>query len=373
MPAIHELAASRNAAEVELSAYLDAGEIEPARVTALREAVETAREVEAAAITLEQSRAALPERAGARDERLGAIGEYIRAGAEGRALTTSGSSAGDIVPTGLMTSVIDSAAEAFPLVGLAQVIGPVTGAGTVDLPKIGDLTPEARTEVQALTATDPSVGKVSLAAQRVGANVQISQQLLYQSPVDLSRWVVQRMAEAVGRQLAAEIIAASVAAATTNTANDITIATSGAVAYADLVKVEAKLPWYVRRRPAVAWLAGPAFWTEVNSEVIGTADGRPVLNGNWRDPVGGRLTGHQMFPVDSGADQGANALTTAKTAAVLSNIGDVAVVVWGAMEGNIIVDPYTAAANGQVNVTLNFYAQAAALNDTWHVRLRGKA
>ena len=112
-----------------------------------------------------------------------ATGQWDNADAERRAMSEGSTSAGGfLVPTILSSQIVDMVRNQSRVLEAGATIVPMENR-TLDVPKwVGDPTAAWHTENAAISPSDATLGKVTLTAQALASNVEVSWELLEDAP-----------------------------------------------------------------------------------------------------------------------------------------------------------------------------------------------
>lgn len=125
--------------------------------------------------------------------------------AAGNAVASTPANGGVTIPKQVATDVIAKLGEQAPVFGLSRQLPSTTGVLTV--PRQGSLEASSFTgELENLSQLKPQFETVDLTQKRVGAFIQLSDQILNDSAVDLVSYSVDYLAQSLGRALEKNIL-----------------------------------------------------------------------------------------------------------------------------------------------------------------------
>lgn len=273
---------------------------------------------------------------------------------------------GELVPI-LDPSLVVRAAGATYLTGLV---------GNLDLPRhTTKQTAAWAAEQGALSETDAAFDKISLTPNRLGAITDYSKTLLAQSSIGIENFVRNQLNSAVaiavdiaalhGRNTAnqpggivnANATATNIGTAASGVGTVVKGTNGGAPVWADLVNLEAAVAAANADYGTMAYIVHPNMVARLKQTEKATNTGLflwgapNILGGAGMNMGQGEMNGYRAFRstlVPSGLTKG-----TASNCSYIyfGNWAELVVAQWGGLD--IVVDPYTQAANGNVRVVVN--------------------
>lgn len=209
---------------------------------------------------------------------------------------------------------------------------------------------EAQTENGTLSDQLITFGHVDMAPKRRGATIPISKQLLMQSSFDVQSFVIAQIQKALDKYLSIDAKDALLAAITSGNANLIALGTNGAApTWDDVINLETIL--------AAADADKGSIKTLTNPKVRGKLKRTVKLANTIADPIWEKdntVNGYQAITstiIPSTLTKGsASAICSA---IILGNFADLYTGMWGGVD--FIVDPFTGAKSGLVQITANMF------------------
>jgi HK97 family phage major capsid protein len=197
-------------------------------------------------------------------------------------------------------------------------------------------------ETGAVTASDQSMGQLALTPHRLAADTLYSKELVMQSSIDIEGMVRNDIAKvmAIERDRAAlhGLNAGGEPLGIFNTTGLSTAVTFGAAAtWAKILSFETNLA------ASNALVGNPVFITT------------PGTRGKWKNAVRFANTQTPLW-ADDNTVNGYKAIATNQVASdkvVFGNFGDLIVADWAGID--VVVDPYSAKKNGQIEVTVTIW------------------
>ena len=275
---------------------------------------------------------------------------------------SSGSEGGVMVQTDV-EGFIDALSAKMVLKDLGATY--LTGLiGNVNIPKITTASTAAwEGENDANAETQPTFGYVGLSPNRLGAYAQISKQLIHQSSYSAEMIARNDIERAI--RLAVELAAIN-GAGTGNVPEGILETTGiGSVAggtngaapdWADIVNLEKEVAVDNADLGSLAYLTNPKVRAKLKTVAVGT-DQRMVWGND------NMLNGYKVgvtTQVPSDLDKGTS--TGVCSAIIFGNFSDLMIANWAGLD--VVVDPYTSAKNGFVDLVINSW---------WDVGIRNAA
>lgn len=288
-------------------------------------------------------------------------------GAERRGMTATGGSPvgteGGYTVAQEVGSFVDYLRQAIVLPGLGARF--LTGlSGNIGFP-VGNADAAAvwETETTELDESNPTMSQIVLKPNRLGTFVDVSQQLLLQSSIDVQNLVVQMLLSAVARQWQTAAINGDgngkpLGILQTNGIGSVVGGTNGAAAnWAKVVELETKVAVENADFGTLAYLT--------NTKVRGSWKTQSIEAGS-AERIWDRLT--PATPVNNYNVGITNAvpgnLTKGSASAICSaiifgNFDHLVMGQWGGMQ--VLPNPYTKAKNGLVEMIINSYVDARVL------------
>lgn len=274
---------------------------------------------------------------------------------------SNGSEGGVLVPTILEAGFIDTLAAKMVLVqaGATVMDGLV---GNVDIArKTSSVSAAWEGETDAGAEGTPAWDKISLTPNRLGAYTQLSKRLLAQTGGAAERYAQQDIERAIRLAVETEAIVGtnlSTGILATSGIGSIAGGTNGlAPTWAHITGLEKEVAIDDADIGKLAYLTNPKVVNKLKNTAIGT-DQRMILA-----PGDKELNGYQLFRttlVPSTLDKGGS--TGVCSAIIFGNFEDLILAQWAGLD--IVIDPYTDAKSGLVNVIVNSW---------WDVNVRRAA
>jgi HK97 family phage major capsid protein len=239
----------------------------------------------------------------------------------------------------------------------ATVLGDLIG--TVPVVSAGAMTAAWYAEGATASVSKAAFAKVTLTPHRNAIVGAFSKDLLRQTSIDIEKIVWDKIQEAHARLLEAACINGSgssnqptgiltALAAVTNTPNIVATGTNGgAITWANIVALETKINAGNANRGKLGYLTNAKVIGDMKTIERTSTNGRYLLDGNFDKVNGYPIEWTNLVP--SNLTKGDT--TSACSAMIFGNWEDLYIGHWGGID--IVVDPYTLAANGDVRIVLN--------------------
>lgn len=239
----------------------------------------------------------------------------------------------------------------------ATVLGDLIG--TVPVVSAGAMTAAWYAEGATASVSKAAFAKVTLTPHRNAIVGAFSKDLLRQTSLDVEQIVWNKIQEAHARLLEAACINGSgssnqpqgiltALAAVTNTPNIIAIGTNGGpITWAKVVALETKINAGNANRGKLAYLTNAKVVGDLKTIERASNTARFLLDGNFDNLNGYPIEWTNLVP--SNLTKGTASQVC--SAMIFGNFEDLYIGHWGGID--IVVDPYTLAANGDVRIVLN--------------------
>lgn len=210
-------------------------------------------------------------------------------------------------------------------------------------------TAEAVTEIQALTSQTILFGHVDMAPNRRGATIPISKQLIIQSSLDIEKLVMDLIRKCLDLRLNEDAISVLLAAITGGNGNLLALGTNGAQpTYLNMVALETTVAGNDADKDSMKYL--------VNSKGRGFLKGTQKFPGTNGDPVwekGNEINGYPAVTSNVVPSNLVKGSANNASAMIFGDFSQLYVGLWGGAD--FVVDPYTLAKKGEVEITANMY------------------
>lgn len=212
--------------------------------------------------------------------------------------TTSGQTAGYLVPTTLLNEIWDLMEEEHSI--LADIRTYVTGA-VIEVPlRTGITAGDAGTVAEGVAPADDennTFAKVTLSGKDFAKTVDISYALGIMSIPAFEQWIKDELADRMGSALARDIVA-QILNDYDSTHNDLDVATSGEVVWTDVTNALAALK---NTKGQIVFYGNQ---TTIYKYIVGMVDttGRPIFQGDANESINGFLAGFPVKKEDAIAD-----------------------------------------------------------------------
>ncbi len=208
-------------------------------------------------------------------------------------MSTAAASAGAIVPTDLYNTIIKAQYDVGAMLGLASIIN-VSG-GATDIPVSATASTAYWTaEAAALTASDITLGTVTLTPKKLTSLVKVSIELLADSAFDVASYVGQDTGTQMGRSIEDALINATATGLPRGVAVSASFALTSSVtasfAYTDLVGLYTSVKSPYRRQGS--WLISDSALLKVM--LLTDGDGRFVFQPSYSEGTPDKLLSKPM-------------------------------------------------------------------------------
>lgn len=293
----------------------------------------------------------------------------IIASGESRAMAAGTDSAGGVlVPTDTPRSIFDIFQNAQVLSTLGATLWDGL-SGDVPLPKLtADITATATGETTQISASSPTFSAEKLTPQRIGAVVEVSNQLLLQNSVSVQSWVTNKLVSAVLVKLQDLIINGSASDAITGilatTGVTTTDASSAAPTFAKFAQMIKGIVGKDVDRSKLAYLINSATEAYAIStpKVSGTGSAMimsDALNADGTHSICGyRAATSDVLPANGTTGSGESAVT-GLSKAIFGKWDDIIAGQWGGI--GLINDPLTKADAGQTRLIVESFFDAVVV------------
>lgn len=180
------------------------------------------------------------------------------AGLEHRDIVKTGVGA-NVVPQGFSGTMVEALLSAAVVADVAARFVTTGGTGDIKIP-VATAHPTAALTAEAATISEstPTLSQVTLGAYKYASMVEVSQEVLEDSGVDLTGYLASRMGEAVGRQLGAALVTGTGSSQpqgiVTGSTLGKTAADVAAIELDELIDLMHSVAAPYRARPGCAWL-----------------------------------------------------------------------------------------------------------------------
>lgn len=184
-----------------------------------------------------------------------------------------------VIPETIANRIIDEVIDLCPILAGADVYHE---KGTLKIPKwtkansTHDVTVGYATEFQNLTADSGKFTSVDLSGYLAGALVLVGKSVINNSAVNVSAFVIRKIAEKAAQFIEGELLAGTgtnAAQGALNTTNIVTTATSGAITFDDLVTLQGKIKQAYQKN--ACWTMKPETFTAI--KLLKDTNGRPLI------------------------------------------------------------------------------------------------
>lgn len=203
-------------------------------------------------------------------------------------------------------------------------------------------------EIQTLADDGILFDQLPMAPKRRGSTIPVSKQLLLQSSIDVEALIIDNINKALGIQMNIDAINALLLAITTGNKNLVSLGNNGGVpTYANIIGLETAITSADADVENMAYLTNSVMrgLFKLTPQLANTA-GVPV----WNDSQINNYPAVSSNIVPSALTKGT---ATNASAIIFGNFSDLYVGMWGGTD--FVVDPYTLAKTGQVQITANMY------------------
>lgn len=184
-----------------------------------------------------------------------------------------------VIPETIANRIIDEVIDLCPILAGADVYHE---KGTLKIPKwtkansTHDVTVGYATEFQNLTADSGKFKSVDLSGYLAGALVLVGKSVINNSAVNVSAFVIRKIAEKAAQFVEGELLAGTgtnAAQGALNTTNIVTTATSGAITFDDLVTLQGKIKQAYQKN--ACWTMKPETFTAI--KLLKDTNARPLI------------------------------------------------------------------------------------------------
>ncbi len=214
------------------------------------------------------------------------------------------------VPTSIAKRIIDAAVDMCPILAGAEVYHE---KGNLKIPKwtkansTHDVTVAYATEFTPLTADSGKFTSVDLGGYLAGALVLIGKSVINSSAINVTQFVINKIAEKVAQFLEQELLkgsGSSAAQGATKTSNVVTTGTSGVIGLDDLIAVQAAVKQKYQKN--ACWTMTSATFTAIKQ--LKDGDSRPLIQPDVTAEFPFSLLGKPVYLSDNMDEIGANKL-----------------------------------------------------------------
>lgn len=205
------------------------------------------------------------------------------------------------VPTTIAKRIIDEVVDICPILKGADVYHE---KGTLKIPKwtkansTHDVTVDYATEFTPLTADSGKFISVDLGGYLAGALVLVGKSVINSSAINVTQFVINKIAEKVAQWLEGQLLTgsgSSAAQGATKTTNVVTTGTSGTIALDDLIAVQSAVKQAHQKK--ACWTMNPATFTVLKQ--MQDAQNRPLLEPDVTAEFPYRLLGKPVYLSDN--------------------------------------------------------------------------
>lgn len=217
---------------------------------------------------------------------------------------------GAIIPTTIAKRIIDAIVDICPILAGAEVYHE---KGNLKIPKwtkantTHDVTVGYATEFTPLTADSGKFTSVDLGGYLAGALVLVGKSVINNAAVNVTEFVIRKIAEKAAQFLEGELLkgsGSSAAQGAVKTTNVVTTVTAGAVGLADLIALQAAVKQAYQKK--ACWTMTPATFTAIKQLTDG--QNRPLLEPDVSSEFPYRLLGKPVYLSDNMDEIGGNKL-----------------------------------------------------------------
>lgn len=214
------------------------------------------------------------------------------------------------VPTSIAKRIIDAAVDMCPILAGAEVYHE---KGNLKIPKwtkansTHDVTVAYATEFTPLTADSGKFTSVDLGGYLAGALVLIGKSVINSSAINVTQFVINKIAEKVAQFLEQELLkgsGSSAAQGATKTSNVVTTGSSGVIGLDDLIAVQAAVKQKYQKN--ACWTMTSATFTAIKQ--LKDGDSRPLIQPDVTAEFPFSLLGKPVYLSDNMDEIGANKL-----------------------------------------------------------------
>jgi HK97 family phage major capsid protein len=266
--------------------------------------------------------------------------------------TATGDQGGILVPTVLSGFVDALYAKSFLGRVGATFVSNLTG--NVDIPVLSTkATISALTESEAMGNTEALFGKVSMSPNRLGASVPVTKQLLVQTSYDVMGIIETMLRKQFSLKIESLALTEILAAIVTGNGNLVAMGTNGAVpTWTSQVSLEEIVAANDADVASMRYLANPKLRSKLKrTEKFSSTNGDPI----WEKD--GTINGYEavistLVPSNISKGSGSNL-----SAEVFGDFSQLVAATFGMLD--MLIDPYTSAKAGTINMTCNMFVDQA--------------
>lgn len=217
---------------------------------------------------------------------------------------------GAVIPTTIAKRIIDAIVDICPILAGAEVYHE---KGNLKIPKwtkansTHDVTVGYATEFTPLTADSGKFASVDLGGYLAGALVLVGKSVINNAAVNVTEFVIRKIAEKAAQFLEGELLkgsGSSAAQGAVKTSNVVTTGTALTVGLADLIAVQAAVKQAYQKK--ACWTMSPATFTAIKQLTDG--QNRPLLEPDVSSEFPYRLLGKPVYLSDNMDEIGGNKL-----------------------------------------------------------------
>ena len=215
-----------------------------------------------------------------------------------------------VVPTTIANRIIDEVIDLCPILAGADVYHE---KGNLKIPKwtkansTHDVTVGYATEFQALTPDSGKFTSVDLGGYLAGALVLVGKSVINSSVVNVTSFIIRKIAEKAAQFIEHELLVgsgSSAAQGATKTTNIVTTASSGTIAFDDLVTLQGKIKQANQKN--ACWTMAPDTFTAI--KLLKDTNARPLIEPDATKAFPYTLLGKPVYLSDNMPAIGANNL-----------------------------------------------------------------
>lgn len=244
----------------------------------------------------------------------------------------------------------------------ATVLGDLVG--TVPIVRAGEITAAWKAEGASASVSKSTIARVNLTPHRNAVIGAFSKDLLHQTSLDVEKIIMDKVINAHATLIDKAAIAGTgssneptgiLANCTADNGNLVAIdTTGGALTWAKVVELETKVNSNNGNRGKLAYLTNAKVIGAMKTTERTSTNGRYLLDGDFKIANGYAIDWTNLVPSNLTKSTGSNL-----SAMIFGNFEDLYVGHWGGVD--IVVDPYTLAANGDVRFVLNSWDDVAVV------------
>ena len=215
-----------------------------------------------------------------------------------------------IIPESIAKRILDEVMDICPILAGAEVYHE---KGTLKIPKwtkansTHDVTVNYATEFTSLTADSGKFVSVDLGGYLAGALVLIGKSVINSGAINVTAFIIRKIAEKVAQFLEGELLkgsGSSAAQGATKTTNIVTTGTALAIDLDDLISLQAAVKQAYQKK--ACWTMNPKTWTLIKQ--LKDTNNRPLIEPDVSSEFPYRLLGKPVYLSDNMDDVGANKL-----------------------------------------------------------------